>query len=293
MKSKKTIPYPVSQKPVPTRFSLGSFNLLTATVVVLLGASLLVPSTEAAERTNTNTHKEHNFDNGKIWPFTEDQGFSQNQLAGEGITFVNDNKRGGKVLKLTWKESEYDGSRRERGHEWRGELTDNNEVFCGYYMNVPNSFPDNKNTIVWQLYCWNSAGCNNWTSHMSIKNNDLYLTHRGACTGGTEQRILKNIPRGQDLGIQIRAILGNNGNGSMRVINNGTTLINDTDAWVGFGQFNGNTALTSIVGVKMGMYCFDTSDYTNNETRILYYDNFSNVINKGASSSWKLVDPRN
>jgi len=38
--------------------------------------------------------------------------------------------------------------------------------------------------------------------------------------------------------------------------------------------------------------CFDTANYTNNETRVLYYDNFSIVKNKGASASWKLVDPR-
>ena len=137
-------------------------------------------------------------------------------------------------------------------------MTDNNELFCGYYMNVPNSFPDDKQTIVWQLYCWNSAGCNNWTSHLKIKNNDLYLTHRGACAGGTEKRILKNIPRKKDLAIQIRAILGK-GNGTMRVIRDGSTLVNDTNAHVGFGAFNGNTAKTSIVGVKMGICLLYTS----------------------------------
>ena len=30
----------------------------------------------------------------------------------------------------------------------------------------------------------------------------------------------------------------------------------------------------------MGMYCFDTGDYTNNEVRNLYYDNFGNKVGK-------------
>lgn len=259
-------------------------------VVAALVFGALAVSVQAAEFTETDNHKEHNFDNARVEPFIA-QGVAHRDLGRNGFTFPNDSQRGGRVMKVTWKESEYDGSRNQRGHELKLQVTDDNELFSGYYMNVPKSFPDDKTTIVWQLYCWNTAGCNNWTAHLSIINNELWMTHRGACAGGTKTKILDDIPRGEDLAMQIRAILGD-GTGSLRVIVNGKTEANDTNIFLGFGDFDGNRALTSVVGVKMGMYCADTANYTNNETRIIYYDNFSVVRNTGASRSWRLIDPR-
>ena len=58
---------------------------------------------------------------------------AKTDLKNEGITFTDDGHRG-KRIKISWKESEYDGTRRERGHEWKGGITTNREITCGFIL---------------------------------------------------------------------------------------------------------------------------------------------------------------
>ena len=263
------------------------FGLLAATTLTL---AVGVPGADAASRIDRNTHKEHNFNDGKLSPFIEDQGFGESDLKNEGITFTDDGHRG-KRIKISWKESEYDGTRRERGHEWKGGITTDYEMTCGYIFRVPEDkssgvrFPDDKETIVWQLFNWNSDGCTNWTAHMSIVNNNLIMSYRAACVTATEKTVARNFSRNQDMRIQIKVRAGRD-NGLIDVYIDGVKRLDVNDATIGFGDFNRDGTLkTSVMGIKMGMYCFDTGDYTNNEVRNLYYDNFGNIVGKNFNAT--------
>lgn len=246
---------------------------------------------------NTTSHKEHDFNNNSLGPFTEDQGFTGSAIYGEGMSFQND-FTGGKRLKLTWKESEYDGSRRERGHEIKLNVNGNDEIYTGFYLFIPSGQSNNllnKNTIIWQLYNWNTAGCSNWTAHLELKNNDLYLSYRNACVTATTVKILDNIQTDVELAFQIRAVLSGSNHGTLAVLLDGNIIVDKKNINLGFGSFDSNdNAITSVAGVKMGLYCHDTGNYTNNETRILYLENVGSCYRTGSvGNSLNLIDPRN
>lgn len=251
----------------------------------------------SASTVNTTNHKEHDFDNSGLAGFVEDQGFSGSALSGEGIAFTNDGN-GGRRLKLTWKESEYDGSRRERGHEIKLQVTTNSELYTGFYINVPSGQNNNllnKNTIIWQLYNWNSNGCSNWTAHLELKGNELWLSYRSACVSAQVTRVMSNFQANRNYAIQIRANVSGNNTGNLTVWVDGNQVRQRANINLGFGSFDNNdNAETSVVGVKMGMYCYETSDYTNNETRILYLDNVGTCVRSGSvTNSLNKIDPRN
>lgn len=242
-------------------------------------------------------YKVHDFDNNSLVPFVEDQGYTGSDIYNEGMSFQND-FTGGKRLKLHWKESEYDGTRRERGHEIKLQVNSNSEVYSGFSLFIPSGQSNNllnKNTIIWQLYNWNSNGCSNWTAHLVLKNDDLYLDYRSACVAATEVKILDNIDTNTELDFQIRCVLSGNNSGRITVLMDDVVLINETNINLGFGSFDSNDeAETSVAGVKMGLYCYDTSNYTTNEVRIVYLDNVASSLRSGTvSNSLSRVHPDN
>lgn len=248
-----------------------------------------------AGTTNSNNHKEHGFDNSNISPFSEDQGFSNSQIGGEGMVFTNSTVSG-KRLKITWKESEYDGSRRERGHELKLDVLDDEEIFSGFYWNIPSGQSNNilnKNTIIWQMYCWNSAGCSNWTAHVELKSDDdLYVSHRGACVSPTVTKLINNVKTNTDYAWTFRVRTGK-GNGIFEMKQNGSRVYRITDAHIGFGSFSGTTMNDAVIGVKMGLYCFDTKNYSNNEKRIVYLENVGVTKRSGSvGNSHNKIDPK-
>lgn len=257
----------------------------------------LLGDARVASTVDTTTHKEHDFDDESLDPFTEDQGFTGTDIFNEGMGF-HDDLRGGKRLKLTWKESEYDGSRRERGHEIKLQVTTNEELFSGFYLNIPSGQSNNllnKNTIIWQLYNWNSDGCSNWTAHLELKDDDLYLSYRAACVDPTVIKIYDNIPTNTDLAFRIRNDISGDNTGVFVVYLDDVRIANVRNINYGFGNFDSNDdAETSVVGVKMGMYCFDTTNYTTDEKRILYLDNVGVTTRNGSvSNSFDMIDPDN
>ena len=268
--------------------------ILTKISAVAFSAAISIGSLQAGT-TNTNSHKEHGFDNNNISPFEEDQGFSNNQIGGEGMSFTSSTISGNR-LKITWKESEYDGSRRERGHELKLGLTDDEEIYSGFYWNIPSGQNNNilnKNTIIWQMYCWNSAGCSNWTAHVELKSDDdLYVSHRGACVSPTVTKLINNVKTNTDYAWTFRVRTGA-GNGIFEMRQSGNRVYRITNASIGFGSFSGTTMRDAVIGVKMGMYCFDTSNYSNNEKRILYLENLGNCRRSGSvTNSHNKIDPR-
>lgn len=258
--------------------------------------SALTASSLIADTLDTDSLKKHDFDNSALGPFVEDQGFTGSDLSGEGMSFQNDG-RGGKRLKLHWKESEYDGTRRERGHEIKLQITDEKEVYSGFYLNIPSGQDNNilnKGTIIWQLYNWNSAGCSNWTAHIELIKDDLYLSYRNACVDPTVVKIKDNIETDTDLAFQIRTVLSGVNRGRITVLLDDETLVNETNINLGFGSFDSDdNAETSVAGIKVGMYCYDTGDYDEDEVRIVYLDNVSASLRSGTlANSMSRVDPR-
>ncbi len=256
---------------------------------------LLARGVQAAEFIDSADHKETNFDNRLIAPFSEDQGFPQSDLAGEGISFQNDGF-GGRRIKFHWREAEYDGTRRERGHEMKLGVVSDYEIFSGFIFYVPPTsgrvtFPANKNTIVWQLYNWNSAGCSNWTAHLEIRDNRLVLNYRPACVAANEVVVLDDVPRNQNMEIKIRARAGR-GTGKFDIYVDNVRVLRLRNIDLGFGAFDSSGRMsTSVIGVKMGMYCADTANYTPNESRSLYYDNVGVAKDKGFLAGLNAIDP--
>ncbi|KGL58707.1 hypothetical protein [Polaribacter sp. Hel1_85] len=257
-----------------------------------------ITNTYASRTVNTSTLAVHDFDNNSLGStFAEDQGYTGSAIYGEGMSFQN-GYFGGKRLKLTWKESEYDGTRRERGHEIKLNVHDNSAIYTGFHLFIPSGQSNNllnKNTIIWQLYNWNTDGCSNWTAHLSLKNDDLYLSYRSACVTATEVLVKSNIATNTNLAFKIRAVLSGTNHGTITVMIDDVVELNKKSINLGFGNFDSNDdAETSVVGIKMGMYCYDTSNYTDDEVRILYLDNVGSCVRTGSiTNSYNLIDPNN
>lgn len=267
-------------------------GLLAHAAGFIVCLSLLTTSTvvEATSVRDTGNWKSTNFDDGTLGPFVDDYNYPQDELEENGFTFPNCSS-GGKCMKITWKESEYDGTRAQRGHEIRQLVNSDYEVFSGFQFFVPDDkFPHDKNTIVWQLYNWNRAGCDNWTAHMSIEDNKLVMDYRPACVASTKVTILTDIPRDKWMRIVIRARAGR-GEGKFDVYVDGTRELRLREINLGFGEFTDGVMDTSVMGVKMGMYCADVSGYSTNEVRELYWDNMASAMDMEFRDGKNAVDP--
>lgn len=86
--------------------------LLAASIVA---GAFIAPAAQAQYNKNQTNIKRNDFSDGKLYGMEEDH--RNTDLHNHGIHFINDNARGGKVLKFVWKESEYDGSRAQKGHD--------------------------------------------------------------------------------------------------------------------------------------------------------------------------------
>lgn len=238
--------------------------------------------------------KQNDFQSGYLEPFVEDQGFTGSEVLNEGFSFVSGPNT--RTCRITWKESEYDGSRRERGHEIKPRVNSDYVVYSGWEWYFPNSSNNlmNKDTIVWQMYCWNSAGCSNWTAHMSLDGNDLEFDYRGACVTPNTARVKSNLSYNK--WYQIACALRPGSTTGLFVCKiDQSTVLDIRNINVGFGGKNSDGSLQdAVIGIKMGLYCAETSDYTNNETRKVYLNNMSAADRDNganASTSWARVEP--
>ena len=259
---------------------------------------LLVASNLYATTTDTTDFKRNDFANDYLEPFEEDQGYTGDDVLDEGFRFYTD--RGNRFAQIIWKESEYDGTRRERGHEIKGQVTSDDDVFSGWQWRFPSSSnnflsDENKETIIWQMFCWNSAGCTNWTAHMTLIGDDLKFDYRAACVSASRESVVNNLRYNTWYSFAARVSPGSSSSGGKIVIrmNEDTKLSKNID--VGFGAKNSDGSMKdAVMGVKMGIYAFDTGDYTNNEQRKIRIDRLSiSDRDSGASQStcWDRVQP--
>ena len=250
---------------------------LKSFAIVALGTLFAAPAFGASFFDKDN-HKETNFNDGKTAPFvqrtTKDPSYAR---------VVS------KRLKCKWFESGWNGSRNTKGAEIWSQIETHNAYFVGFKFRVPKadanvSFPDDKNTIVHQnMQRKDANGGSTWHAVFEILNNKLVLTRRtGNNDRHTEHTIINSLTRDRDYEIQTRIQPDPDGSdGRIEIWVDGTRVVNVTDR-VGFGIYDRT--------IKFGIYAYDDSNFSNNETRTLYYDNISVVVTN-KNSGLNTVDP--
>ncbi|TCC88605.1 hypothetical protein EZ428_18370 [Pedobacter frigiditerrae] len=168
-----------------------------------------------------------------------------------------------------------------------------------YYLPTGGTnFPINKNTIILQGINNVNAGCtalNTWTWHLGIESDGkLYLTWRYGAGGSTKQFIANaQVNLWKSLVIHVR--YSRNGTGMIEVWHGDATLNQSnptfTISGINIGQdcWNGDS-LQNGTPIKFGMYCHDHANYTNGETRVLYWD-MPSVLVGNPSDAWRKVNP--
>ncbi|KEY66822.1 hypothetical protein S7711_11551 [Stachybotrys chartarum IBT 7711] len=173
-------------------------------------------------------------------------------------------------------ERDYDDTRVDRGIELCANTTPvYKELWHGFSLLVPQTYPYNKQSIVAQHFC--HGGCSSWCASIDIEDNQMYLDHRFACADSalTTAVLLEDIPRDTWHDFLINARFSLEGNGRYVVYLGGKVIHEVASIQLGFdGEWTSGDRMTNGVGFKNGQYNADASLYTN-ETRTLYFDNIA------------------
>lgn len=261
-----------------------------ATALVL---SALFSVTAFAADVNTSTQKSTDFQDGNLSPFSVCTTTSPSYV--QPFT-----KNGAPCAKFFWSEAGYNGTRVTKGAEACGDLNLYKDGWYAFKIFVPASgYPTNKKTIIGQIF--SEGGCSSWAATFNIENNELWIEHRVACVAPTRTRIASSIPRDTWVRLVCQFSASHASTGFMKVWWNGASqgspTYSRTNINFAFGDWEGDTlkssgdsgvfgsATDNMIRLKFGMYCFDDANYTDNETRVLYYDNVVHI--KGnPSNAW-------
>jgi hypothetical protein len=243
-----------------------------------------------ATYTNTSSHNETGFENGTISPFT----ICTTQSPNYGQPFTKDGVPG---MKFYWEQAGYDGTRMTKGAEACSNLNFYKEGWYGFHFYLPSpGYPTNKEAAIAQIFAEN--GCSSWAAMLIVRNNALYLQHRSACVTPTEVLIAADIQRNAWKPVVIHFRASNQNTGLLEVwyAGAGKSSPNYSAANINFawGVWNGdqldNTVADNMIKLKFGMYCYDTGNYSAGETRVVYYDNVSQLVGN-PSGAYETVHP--
>ncbi|MET7279937.1 heparin lyase I family protein [Kribbella sp. NPDC005582] len=233
---------------------------------------------------------ESDFEDGNISPFSICTTQSPNY--GQAAPY-----NGSKAMKFYWTQVGYDGTRMDRGAEACSDLKVYKEGWYGFKFLLPAvGYPRDKAAIIGQIF--NLGGCSSWAGTLEVKNNELWLNHRGACAGATSTRLDPNIPRDVWRSVVIHYVVSKANAGRIEVWYDGAPRSAPTYRATGinfasWGTYDGDS-LAKIadnhIGLKFGMYCYDDAHYTAGENRTLYYDNVSQ-LDGNPSNAYDLVNP--
>lgn len=259
----------------------------------LLVSSALFAATVFAADVNTSTQKSTDFEDGNLTPFSV--------CTTKAPHYVQPFTKGGsQCAKFFWDQAGYDGTRNSKGVELCSDLNIYKEGWTAFKIYVPGTgYPYNKTTTVAQIF--SEGGCSSWAAMFEIKNNELWIEHRNACVTPTQARIATSIPRDAWVRVVCQFRVSSNGTGFIKVWWNGAAQgspsHNASNINVGFGDWVSDVLrsdgdygifgsdLDNMVRLKIGMYCWDTDNYTAGETRALYYDNVVH-INGNPANAW-------
>ncbi len=232
----------------------------------------------------------HNFNNGNLGPF-----YPCTVKRPNYARVVN-----GRV-ETYWTEAGYDGSRTSRGAEFcdavRGEdrsreMRTFDEGSMGFTVNVDRGHSRTSESALAQVFGFNLARDQfSWAGLLELQNGDLVALHRYCLCNPTRAVLVENFEFGRDHDIVIEFKVSNQNRGWFKVTVDGVVRYNATDIRFGIGEFDSNDVQTnqSYTTFKLGMYNHTDRDYTNNEERIVYYDNVTWFNGKNGFS---VVNPR-
>lgn len=264
--------------------------------LLLIGSALALPCSSRAAVTNTSTQAYTDLENGLLDPFavnlTNSPNYVQVVQPGGAVGAAN----GIRAAKFFWTESGYNGTRSYRGAEVNNSLSFTKEGWQAYSLYVPSSaYPTDKKATISQIFCQGgNYNGGTWASMLEIRNNDLYIEHRGNAASPPDHSatVMANLPRDQWLRIVIHFVASHANKGKVQVWVNGTSVnqptYSSTNINFGFGDWDAATDSLiadqdpdDTIGLKMGMYNWDEGNYTTNETRTLYYDAMSQLVGGG------------
>ena len=268
-----------------------------ARAALALVAALVLPAAIQAGDVNTSTQKSTDFEDGNITPFSVCTTKSPNYV--QPFT-----KNGAKCAKFYWTQTGYDGTRMTKGVEACSDLNIYKEGWYAFKIFVPSSgFPYNKTTTVGQIFA--EGGCSSWAAMFELKNNELWIEHRTGCVTSVQARIAASIPRETWVRLVCRFVVSSQGAGRLDVWWNGAAqgspTYSKTNINLAAGEWTGDTLrsdgdyglfgsdLDNMIRLKLGMYCWDTDNYTVGESRVLYYDNVVH-INGNPANAWSLCN---
>ncbi|ETS82878.1 hypothetical protein PFICI_04754 [Pestalotiopsis fici W106-1] len=267
---------------------------MLATAATLLFASSF--ATAWSGPANTTTLHASGWESGTVNPFSSCNVKSPSYIsASSGSPLC----AGSRKLTAYFDESDYDGTRDDRGAEIcvkdasgsTNLVNMHSEGWQGFGLYVPsNGFPSDKATIIAQQFC--PGGCSSWCGTLSIEDMGLYVDHRPACGDSTHATVTSSLSRDVWHDIVIHFKASHAQNGLYQVWLDGSLMYSATGINVGFGDsWTIDDTITNGFYFKNGMYAYDYDEYAN-ATRQLYFDNLSWLAaDGGMSDGYNIVDP--
>ena len=231
---------------------------------------------------DAQTLRSHDFNDGKYGPFYECTTQNPN------YTRIEDGR-----MTTFWTESGYNGTRMTKGAEACCEDWHTlKEGWYGMIMHLGSDYPKNKQAGVAQIFQFVNSSFWTWAAMLLIVDGDLEIIHRadGGTSNNVEEVVYADFPYEEDVEIIIHFILSQANAGKIQVWVNGVSKYHVTNTNFGFGSWNGDVQAGgyTYIDLKVGQYNFEDSDYDNNETRTIYYDNLSWY---NGADGYSLVDP--
>ena len=203
---------------------------------------------------------------------------------------------GQNCIKLTWTETNYNGTRDGRGIELCGGGAATKEGWMGFKFYPPSpGYPNNKDAGIGQIFQGGTNGCSSWALMLQVTNGVLYVNHRHACVPPTRVQ-LGSLNYNAWNTVIVHFVASHLNAGTVEVWFNNTTQGSPTYSVTGinfgYGAWDANDTETndSGLGCKFGMYNYDDGHYTTGETRTIYYDNICKLIGN-PFNAWNIVNP--
>ncbi len=239
------------------------------------------------------------FEDGSLFPFSTEGEETHDSVI---LTPPFGARAGSKAHKLKWFESKYDGSRGTRGVEGMSARNSNpritSEGWYAFSFYLPaGEFPTNKRTIMAQIIAWHSSlPATNKSIVVSMGSdgalglNAYYGTGDGDALSTGSIKLWTSsagkMDTWHDLIIYVK--FSNNNTGEVKAWLNGAPEGSPTGALsgikVGNGAWTSANLMTIGAYVKWGMYCWDTANYSANETRTIYFDEIAYQVGNPAGS---------
>jgi hypothetical protein len=226
-------------------------------------------------------YKASGFDGGTIAPFTICT--TQSPNFGQVVTL-----NGAPCMEFYWTQTAYNGTRMTRGAEACSSLQFTKEGWYGLQFCLPSSaFPTDKTQGIAQIFAM--GGCTSWAALLQVRNNALWIVHRGNCVATPEYQVklLGDIPRDQWNSVIIHFVASNQSAGLVEVWLDDTIptpavpTYRKTGINFAFGTWVADALVnvpTNTIGLKFGMYNFDDGNYTIGESRTIFFDNVSQLV---------------